>query len=98
MDFFKCPICDKEHKTLIRYSNCVCNDCLYTYQTRDKLGNIKSFYNIDFSGGIKAVCKNEPTFDFSCYVNNIECKADEARFGGIVIIPKLIPEHSLKIE
>ena len=27
MDVFKCPICNESHKTLIRYSNCVCNNC-----------------------------------------------------------------------
>ena len=87
MEFFPCPICDKEHKTLARYYNCVCNDCLYTHKTRDEKGNEKSFYNIDIAGGIKGVCNNKPTEDFSCYVNKIECRADEARFGGIVITP-----------
>ena len=38
-------------------------------------------------GGIKAVCNNEPTEDFTCFVNKTECYAAEARFGGIVIRP-----------
>ena len=77
----------KDHKTLIRYSDCVCNSCLNHYKTRDKEGNEKHFGNIDITGGIRATCNDKPTDDFSCYINNVECYANEARFGGIVIRP-----------
>ena len=87
MDVFKCPICNESHKTLIRYSNCVCNNCLNNYKTKDKEGNIKEFYNVDVCGGIYCICNKKNIDEFSCYVNNIECTAYEARFGGIVIIP-----------
>ena len=90
MDTFTCPVCKEKHKTLIRYSNCVCNPCLNNYKTRDKDGNEKCFSNIDFYGGIRATCNGNDTTDFSCYVNGVLCEAIEARFGGIVIMPKNI--------
>ena len=87
MDKFDCPICNIEHETLIRYYNCVCRRCLNTYGTRDASGNLINFGNIDAWGGIRAICNNKEIFNYNCYVNNVECYADEARFGGIVVRP-----------
>ena len=85
MDNFLCPICQKSHSTLARYPKSVCKTCLCTYKTKDEQGNIKNFYNIDMFGGIRAVVNGVDTTDYSCYVNNIECYGQVARFGGIVI-------------
>jgi hypothetical protein len=45
------------------------------------------FFNLDFSGGFGASYADtgEPYDSHQCYVEGIECRADEARFGGIVI-------------
>ena len=85
MESLPCPICKVNHNTLSRYPNSVCNDCLKTHGTKDHLGNTKSFYNRDITGGIIGFINGVETSDYSCFVNSIKCMAAEARFGGIVI-------------
>ena len=85
MESMPCPICNNKHNTLARYPNAVCNDCLHTHGTKDNHGNDKYFFNRSFAGGIKALVNGKETFDYSCFVNQIKCMADEARFGGIVV-------------
>ena len=87
METRNCPICYQKHNTLARYKNAVCNACLTSYGTRDRNGNNKEFYNIDIWGGIKCIINEKEVDDFTCYVNNVKCSAQEARFGGIVILP-----------
>jgi hypothetical protein len=87
MDIFQCPICKKDHETFIRYKNCICNECLNNYGTKDENGNEKLFSNIDMFGGIMATSNGKEINDYSCFVNKIKCYATEARFGGIVITP-----------
>ena len=66
----------------------------------DSFGNEVSFGNIDISGGFISYHKinnndNENNNkiiqkeDHMCWINNIQCYADEARFGGIVIQSKM---------
>jgi len=45
------------------------------------------FYNIDASGGFQAFYADTdaPYPSHACEVDGIPCRADEARFGGIVI-------------
>ena len=45
------------------------------------------FYNVDLSGGYRAVVTEtgEPYDSHLCFINGVPCHADEARFGGIVI-------------
>ena len=43
------------------------------------------FYNEEITGGFYSVVNNVKGKIHECYVNNIKCYADEARFGGIVI-------------
>ena len=88
METYDCPLCQKPHKTLARYSMAVCNTCLQTYPTVNSEGQRLAFGNLGLSGGF--YCKNLDTGlmyydDHVCYVNNTKCFADEARFGGIVI-------------
>tara|TARA_Y100000389_G_scaffold198796_1_gene235953 strand:- start:3399 stop:3713 length:315 start_codon:yes stop_codon:yes gene_type:complete len=92
MDATICPIC----KTMMdsmpgRYFNVVCNDCIKIYGMVDQNGNNIKFGNIDIYGGLKSITtnkddKNEIIGDSNvCYINGFKCKAEEARFGGIVI-------------
>ncbi len=66
MDYFQCPICDNSHKTLVRYSDAVCNTCLHKFKTMDKNNNIIRFYNNDImsGSGIKAIVNNKTVTDF----------------------------------
>lgn len=80
-----CPICQIELADNLRYPNYICNSC--AEKATDKEGRKLSFYNLDFAGGFEAKYQDtgEKYESHSCYINGIECYADEARFGGIVI-------------
>lgn len=82
-----CPICSKEVVENPRYSNYVCEDCSEKAVT-DKGEKIK-FYNTDALGyGVTAEKEDGSTYNSNiCYIEKIKCKASEARFGGIVIMP-----------
>ncbi|MCJ7650242.1 MAG: hypothetical protein MUP85_16660 [Candidatus Lokiarchaeota archaeon] len=85
MDKHSCPICGKELKPYQRYPNYVCKEC--SSKAVSKSGRQLIFSNIDFSGGYIAYYKDtEEEYDSHlCYIDGVECIADEARFGGIVI-------------
>jgi len=80
-----CPICNKQLKEVQRYPNYVCIDC--SDKATDINGRKLQFYNLGFGGGFEAsfVDNNEIYNSHFCYIDNIKCFADEARFGGIVI-------------
>ena len=81
--FKECPICSKNMRQSQRYPNCICPDC-YQLTVTDK-GETITFINEDIWGGFKSIVNNKQGEIHECYVNNIKCYADEARFGGIVI-------------
>jgi hypothetical protein len=68
-----------------RYPRYVCPECA------GKVTGIKGrrldFYNIDFWGGYSAkyIDTRENYNSHTCYIEGVECYADEARFGGIVV-------------
>ena len=70
-----------------RYPRYVCSKCASL--TSDDKGNKVAFFNEELSGGIKGVYTdtNEQYPETICFINGIKCRADEARFGGIVIQP-----------
>jgi hypothetical protein len=80
-----CPVCHATLEYLFRYPNYVCQSC-YSKAT-DKDGRLLGFYNTAISGGFEALYldTNEVYDSHICYIDGIECYADEARFGGIVI-------------
>lgn len=81
----ECPICAVEIEKSRRYPNCVCFDC--SKRARDENGRLLKFHNIDLSGGFVGfyVDTNEKYESRVCYIDDVKCYADEARFGGIVI-------------
>ena len=83
--YHPCPICSKSVPYRERYPRAVCENC--SNKACDAYGQKLSFYNISLSGGFKAVFSEtqEEYKSQICYINGIECWADEARFGGIVI-------------
>ena len=51
-------------------------------------GRAVQFFNLSMSGGFGGcyMDTNEPYNEHLCYVDGIECYANEARFGGIVVV------------
>lgn len=80
-----CPICKTATKPQERYPNYVCYEC--TLKATDKSGKPLSFGNIDMGGGYEAIYTNtkEKYDSHICYINGVECIADEAKFGGIIV-------------
>lgn len=80
-----CPICNKETRQNPRYPNYVCEDCSKKAVT-DKSEKIR-FYNTE-GFGVTAKKEDNSTYNNDiCYIEGIKCKASEAHFGGIVIMP-----------
>lgn len=81
----KCPICRAEVEFVKRYPKCVCVSC-YKKAT-DENGRRLKFFNVSLSGGFAAYYAdtNEERKSHICYIDGIKCRADEVRFGGIVI-------------
>jgi hypothetical protein len=82
-----CPICGTAVKPHLRYPKYVCSDCRNI--ASDVNGRKLLFYNESFSGGYIVYYADsndkEEYNSHDCYINGIKCRADEARFGGIVI-------------
>lgn len=66
-----------------RYPLSVCSQCKEKTVTIN--GTPIKFGNIDAMGGFMSVVNGNIGNDHECYINKIECIADEARFGGIVV-------------
>ncbi len=79
-----CPICKNNVRPNERYQNYLCIDC--TAKLTDKEGRKVSFANEGFFGGCIGSYEDGAIYvSHSCYVDGIECEANEAKFGGIVI-------------
>jgi len=92
MEIHHCPICSTALGPVPRYPRYVCRDCAARAadQNRRKL----LFSNVDMSGGYMAeyADSGEAYNSRVCYIDGIECRAGEARFGGIVIEAVDLPE------
>lgn len=82
-----CPICNNEVRANPRYPNYICHEC--TRDPTDENGRLLDFYNESLSGGFIAQYRDtkEVRDSHICFIKGIKCYANEARFGGIVIIP-----------
>jgi O-acetyl-ADP-ribose deacetylase (regulator of RNase III) len=80
-----CPICSAPVTPNPRYRRHVCGDCASRAAAAD--GRPLAFSNIDFGGGFAAryAESGEPYPGHECFIGGVRCRADEARFGGIVI-------------
>lgn len=80
-----CPICQQQMIFTPRYPSAVCRRC--KPKTTDKSGRTISFRNIDLSGGCEGyyIDTHELYDSYECYIDGVQCWANEARFGGIVI-------------
>jgi hypothetical protein len=74
-----------------RYHNSVCSDCQHESPPVDDQGNPIDFFNVDASGGFVSITsingEKMRGENHICYIKGVKCRADEARFGGIVITP-----------
>lgn len=80
-----CLICGAEVLVNLRYPNYVCRSCADKASAAD--GSKLKFCNESLSGGFLAFYAetNEPYDSHICFIEGIKCRADEARFGGIVV-------------
>ena len=80
-----CPICKKQIQRSERYPRCLCTECRARAKSKD--GRRLEFFNESVSGGYIAQYADtgESYPSHECYVDGIQCHADEHRFGGIVI-------------
>jgi len=80
-----CPICSEPQDLNERYPKYVCNTCREKPQSLE--GRKLIFFNLSISGGFGAryADSGEEYSSHECYIGDIKCIADEARFGGIVI-------------
>ncbi|RYZ70427.1 MAG: hypothetical protein EOP91_13465 [Lysobacteraceae bacterium] len=80
-----CPICRTQTTPSERYPRHVCQSC--AARASSAHGRLLSFSNVGFSGGFIAhyAGTDEVHDSHECFIDGIECWADEARFGGIVI-------------
>ena len=83
-----CPICDESVTPMSRYPNYVCEDCVE--KAVDSEGRAVLFTNTSLLGtGCKGKYRETgEAYDSTiCFIEGIKCKAEEARFGGIVVQP-----------
>ena len=72
-----------------RYPDYICQSCLTVYPPQTQDGRRITYSNQDHTGGLVSWVEGEtePGTVHTCYVHGVRCRADEARFGGIVISP-----------
>lgn len=82
---YACPICEVPLKSIPRYPNYVCSECASKATSPD--GRLLGFSNTGLSGGYiaKYADTGAEYSSHHCVIKNVQCWADEARFGGIVI-------------
>lgn len=80
-----CPICKIEVQISERYPKYVCRVC--AKKACSENGRPLEFFNESLSGGFLAFYSDtrEKYDSHICFIENVKCFADEARFGGIVI-------------
>ncbi|WP_437593852.1 recombinase family protein [Sorangium sp. So ce1000] len=81
----RCPICGDPLDLWPRHPRAVCGLC--KHEATDEAGRPLEFFNTSFDGGFGAryAGTGEPRDSHACVIRGVRCRADEARFGGIVI-------------
>ena len=79
-----CPICDSAKYPNPRYYNAVCNTCAGQTVTKD--GEKINFANTSMFGGFESQVNGVIGQEHECYISGKKCYANEAKFGGIVVL------------
>ncbi|XYI03153.1 recombinase family protein [Sorangium sp. So ce1128] len=81
----RCPTCGDPVEPWPRYPRAVCGIC--QREATDEGGRPLEFFNTSIGGGFGAryADTREPRDSHACVIRGVRCRADEARFGGIVI-------------
>ncbi len=84
-DTAPCPLCFRRIPFNPRYPRAVCPDCIHL--ACDGQGHPLNFFNEDASGGFIAIYRHSGArySDHICFIRGRRCRADEGRFGGIVV-------------
>lgn len=85
-----CPACDGPGRESERYPAAVCEAC--EKRVVDQFGNRIELYNESFSGGLRIVAGSTvhtgaEAEALPLFIDRIECRAQEHRFGGVVVQP-----------
>lgn len=83
MDNKPCPICNKTMMNFKRYPNMICHSCVELATTKN--GESIKFYNENNTRGFVSIVNGVKGKEHECFINNKKCRANEARFGGIVV-------------
>ena len=80
-----CPICNIAVPFVARYPAYLCDTC--TSKTHDGKGRRVYFANTSIGGGCQGYYQDDGSrYNHRvCYVGEVRCMANEARFGGIVV-------------
>ena len=87
-----CPVCGAEQPELPRYPGYLCRVCVG--RAADAEGRRLSLVNTSLTGGFAAryadngELAEEESVTRIVYVDGIRCRADAARYGGIVVQPE----------
>jgi hypothetical protein len=86
--FTTCPLCQKpdSHRFEAAYPLAVCPSCVS--KTADSSGRKVFFYNdgvLGFQGFYRDSNQQQKYRKTTCYINNIKCRAQAHKFGGIVV-------------
>ena len=81
----RCPICAVSLEPAERYLRALCSVC--SLRASDAVGRRIEFSNESLSGGLLAryAESGDPFLGRTCFVDGVECLAEEGRFGGFVL-------------
>jgi len=84
-DEIPCPICGAPSSVSPRYPRLLCPACVR--EATDARGRSLRFFNTHSGGGFEArhADDSSPHAGHECFVRGVRCRADEHRFGGIVV-------------
>ena len=82
-----CPVCAAPASGSPRHPRRLCPACVM--EATDAQGRPLRFGNTGLSGGFEARYADDGALrdDHECFVRGIRCRADESKFGGIVVQP-----------
>jgi hypothetical protein len=82
-----CPTCAAPVAPLPRHPRALCAPCVL--EATDDRGRVVHFHNASMSGGVRAAYEDGGAYaSVTCWVRGVRCRAEEGRFGGVVVSPE----------